>query len=162
MRSKKYEKEVEENERAFQEAMSQWVTTGGKQYWDTMFYCVRNACLYMAKNKCYGIVVRDLEDKVTDSTIDVMNKIKEGIRPSKLSSFCYLYTIGRLWGKREQRWDRAPDISLFLNNAVYSMEINDDDEIVIEYSDDDEYCKETNIINNIGEKIHEFKNQENQ
>lgn len=161
MQSKKYEKEVEDNEREFQEVLSLWVETQEKQYWDKMFYCVYKACLYMAKNKCYGIVVRDLNDKVTDATLDVMSKIKEGIRPSKLSSFCYLYTIGKLWSKKEIRWDRAPDISLVINNATYSMDINDNNEVVTtvlecpDYQDDDEYCKETNIINNIGENIDE-------
>lgn len=131
MRSKKYEKEVEENERAFQEAMSQWVTTGGKQYWDTMFYCVRNACLYMAKNKCYGIVVRDLNDKVMDATLDVMNKIKnDGERPEKLSSFCYLYTIGKLWSKKEIRWDRSPDVDYYLNVSRYSYDFDENGELI--------------------------------
>lgn len=173
MRSKKYEKEVEDNENTFSRALSLWVETQEKQYWDTMFYCVHKACLYMAKSKCYGIVVRDLNDKVMDATLDVMNKIKnDGVRPEKLSSFCYLYTIGKLWSKKEIRWDRAPDISLVLNNATYSMEINDNNEVVTtvlecsDYQDDDDqnngddspadvYCKETNIINNVGENINE-------
>ena len=151
MRSKKYEKEVEENERAFQEAMSQWVTTGDKQYWDTMFFCIHKACLYMAKSKCYGIVARDLNDKVMDAVLDIMNRIKnDGVRPEKLSSFCYLYTIGKLWSKKEIRWDRAPDTSLVLNNATYCMDINDENEVVTtvleysDYQDNDEYNMEIN------------------
>lgn len=151
MHSKKYEKEVEDNENTFSKALSLWVDTQEKQYWDTMFYCVYKACLYEAKSKCYGIVVRDLNDKVVDATLDVMNKIKnDGERPKKLSSFCYLYTIGKLWSKKEIRWDRAPDTSLFLNNASYSMDINDDDEVVTtvldysDYQDNDEYNMEIN------------------
>lgn len=154
--------EVEENERNFQEALSLWEATNDKKQWDTMFYCVYKACLYMAKSKCYGIIVRDLHDKVMDATLDVMNKIKnDGVRPEKLSSFCYLYTIGKLWSKKEIRWDRAPDISLFLNSASYNMDINDNNEVVTtileysDYQDNDECCEETNIINNIGEKTNE-------
>lgn len=131
MQSKKYEKEVEENERAFQEALSLWVETQEKQYWDTMFYCVQKSCLYMAKNKCYGIVVRDLNDKVMDATLDVMNKIKnDGVRPEKLSSFCYLYTIGKLWSKKEIRWDRAPNVDYYLNVSKYSYDFDENNELI--------------------------------
>lgn len=139
-----YKQAVEDNERAFQDAMSQWVTTRNKQYWDQMFFCVHKACLYMAKNKCYNIVVRDLEDKVMDATLDVMNKIKnDGVRPDKLSSFCYLYTIGRLWGKKEQRWDRSENVDYYLNVSKYSYDFDENNELI------------TNIIyekNNLGEE----------
>lgn len=134
---------VEDNEIAFQDAMSQWATTGNKQYWDKMFFCVHKACLYMAKNKCYNIVVRDLEDKVMDATIEVMNKIKEGIRPKKLSSFCYLYTIGRIWAKKEIRWDRSENVDYYLNVSKYSYDFDETGELI------------TNIIyekDNLGEE----------
>lgn len=139
-----YKQAIEDNERTFQDAMSQWAATGDKQYWECMWVCVHKACLYMAKNKCYNIVVRDLEDKVMDATLDVMNKIKnDGVRPSKLSSFCYLYTIGRLWGKKEQRWDRSENVDYYLNVGKYSYDLDETGELI------------TNIIyekDNLGEE----------
>lgn len=123
---------VEENEKAFQDALSLWVKTNDKKQWDKMFFCVQKACLYMAKNKCHNIVVRDLDDKVMDATLDVMSKIKEGVRPKKLSSFCYLYTIGRLWSKKEIRWDRADNVDYYLNVSKYSYDFDENDELVVD------------------------------
>lgn len=140
---------VEENERNFQEALSLWVETSDKKDWDRMFFCVHKACLYMAKNKCYNIVVRDLDDKVMDATLDVMNKIKEGIKPDKLSSFCYLYTIGKLWSKKEIRWDRADDVDYYLNVSKYSYDFDEDDKLITNILDiennDNDYIGEDEI-----------------
>lgn len=140
---------VEENERNFQEALSLWVAANNKKDWDRMFFCVYKACLYMAKNKCYNIVVRDLDDKVMDATLDVMNKIREGVRPDKLSSFCYLYTIGKLWSKKEIRWDRADDIDYYLNVSKYNYDFDEDDKLITNILDiennDNDYIGEDEI-----------------
>lgn len=140
---------VEENERNFQEALSLWVAANNKKDWDRMFFCVYKACLYMAKNKCYNIVVRDLDDKVMDATLDVMNKIREGVRPDKLSSFCYLYTIGKLWSKKEIRWDRADDVDYYLNVSKYSYDFDEDDKLITNILDiennDNDYIGEDEI-----------------
>ena len=115
---------VKENEQVFQVAYTSWENTHSKCSWDVMWMCVNKACLYIAKSKCYGLRVRDLEDKVTDAVIAVMNKIKSGTHPKKLSSFCYLYTIGQLWSKKEQRWDQAVDFDSVVNNKAFSVEDN--------------------------------------
>lgn len=86
----------------------------------TMWECVIDCCKNIMLSKCKGIVVRDLEDKILDAACNVMEKIKEGKRPKKLSSFCYLYAIGVLWNKKNIIWDRSVDFSSFDN--VYFTE----------------------------------------
>lgn len=127
--SKDFDENVKKNEECFQKALSLWSEFQDKKYWDSMFLCVNEACLNIAKSKCYKILVRDLEDKAMDATLDVMNKIKSGVKPKKLSSFCYLYTIGKVWNRKEQKWDRSEDINAFLNNKTY---YDDFDKVYIE------------------------------
>ena len=113
---------TEEKEKAFQDALSLWIKTNDKKQWDIMFNRVYEACLNIGKTKCYGIKVSDLDGKCLDAALDVMIKIKEGSRPKKLSSFCYLYTIGKIWSKKEIRWDRSKDLDLFVNNKYFSFD----------------------------------------
>lgn len=117
---------IEEKETMFQEAWDLYwhqetTKEGQKKQWDIMFNRVYEACLNIGKTKCYDIVVTDLEGKCLDAALDVMSKIKEGSRPKKLSSFCYLYTIGKIWSKKEIRWDRSKDLDLF-NNKYFSFD----------------------------------------
>lgn len=121
---------VKENEEAFQRFWDLYwhqetTDEGLKKQWDAMWMCVNKACLNIAKSKCYNLRVRDLEDKAMDATMNVMNKIKSGTHPKKLSSFCYLYTIGQLWSKKEQRWDSMVNLDFITNNKAYSFEDND-------------------------------------
>jgi hypothetical protein len=118
---------TEEKEAMFQKAWDLYwhqetTKEGQKKQWDIMFNRVYEACLNIGKTKCYNIKVSDLDGKCLDAALDVMSKIKEGVRPKKLSSFCYLYTIGKIWSKKEIRWDRSKDLDLFVNNKYFSFD----------------------------------------
>lgn len=84
-----------------------------------MFKRVYDCCLNIGKTKCYGIKVVDLEGKCLDAAIKCMSKINEGTRPKKLSSFCYLYTIGEVWAEKHQRWERAESFNGVFDNFAY-------------------------------------------
>lgn len=91
---------VKQNEEKFQTAYEH-------NDWDTMWYCIYFACLNLGKKKCQGIVVQDLEGKCLDATIKIMTRIKEGVHPNRLSSYCYLFVIGELWNKKHRRWEEG-------------------------------------------------------
>ena len=92
--------------------------------WETIWNCVIDCCKNIMLSKCKGIVVRDIDDKALEAACKVITKIKEGERPKKLSSFCYLYAIGVLWNKKERMWDRCVDYQDFSN--VFYTENNGD------------------------------------
>lgn len=111
--SEKEKKEkVEENEKLFQEAFD-------KGDWDTMWMCVLFACKNICKSKANGIVINDLDEKALDATIRVMEKIKTGFRPDKLSSTVYLYCIGRLYDKKAIRFERSLSFDDTFDNYAY-------------------------------------------
>lgn len=103
---------VEENEKKFQEAFD-------KGDWDTMWMCVLFACKNICKSKANGIVINDLDEKALDATIRVMEKIKTGFRPDKLSSTVYLYCIGRLYDKKNIRWERSSSFEESFENYAF-------------------------------------------
>lgn len=113
---------VEQKEAAFQKCLKEYDSNPNKKTWDPLWSYVYDACLNIGKSKCYGLRVQNLEDKCLDATMKVMKKIKEGTRPEKLSSFCYLYVIGVIYNKKQIRIDREVDIDLFLNNTKYTCE----------------------------------------
>lgn len=91
--------DIEQNESDFQTAYDKYwheETTefGRKKQWDKMWFCVYYACLNLCKKiyKSRNVIVEDevLFDNVTDSTAYVMKFVKEGRRPQKLSSYCFL------------------------------------------------------------------------
>lgn len=117
---------VKENEQKFQDAYN-------KKDWDTMWICVYFACLNIGKSKCNGIRVEDLEGKCLDATIKIMKRIKEGIHPSRLSSYCYLFTIGELWSKKHRRWEeQSVSFDGYFDNYAYTK---DDDVLCLCKSD---------------------------
>lgn len=131
---------IEEKEAAFQKAWEAYwhqetTEAGLKKQWDQMFILVSDACLNIGKSKCYGIKVSDLDGKCLDAAMDIMNLIKKGARPGKLSSFCYLYVIGKIWSKKEIRWDRSPDASLYLNVSKYNYDFDDNNELITNIMD---------------------------
>lgn len=91
--------DINQNEIDFQTAYDKYwhqetTEVGKKQQWDRMWFCVYYACLNLCKKiyKQRNIIVEDelLYDNATDSTAYVMKFIKKGVRPEKLSSYCYL------------------------------------------------------------------------
>lgn len=117
------EKKVEEKEIKFQEAMKNWVATNEKKYYDEMWFCVYDCIENIMKSKAFGIRVPCLTDKAMDATCKVMNKIlNDGVRPEKLSSYCYLWAIGALYDKKTAKWERTESFDDTFDNYAYSEE----------------------------------------
>ena len=92
-----YYKTSEQNEEEFQSAWENyWHQKTSerelKAEWDKMFFSVLFACENICKSICTrrNIIIQDLDEVAMDSTIYVMKFIKKGVRPKKLSSYCYL------------------------------------------------------------------------
>lgn len=92
--SNKYTMTSEQNEARFQEAYNDWSTNKDKASYDKMWFSVQFACGNIAKSiyTKRNIIVpdEDLEEIILDSTMYVMKFINKGVRPDKLSSYCYL------------------------------------------------------------------------
>lgn len=116
MTKEESKKRVALNEKRFQDAWDE-----GDD--ETLWLSVKEACKNIILSKCYKIRVPDVDDKVMDATMKVMERIKrDNVRPDKLSSFCYLYCIGVLYNKKTQKWERNIDIETILNNKKYICE----------------------------------------
>ena len=127
---KQIDARVIENESRFQKAWDRYwhqetTKAGQKKQWDIMFLCVQFACENMAKSKAYGIRIVDLEGKALDATVKIMQKINEGLRPDKLSSYCYLWVIGELWSKKHRRWEESTSFDGLFDNYSYYNDEND-------------------------------------
>lgn len=90
-------KTVEENEKDFQDAYENyWHGSSNpklqKQNWDKMFLAVLLACTNITKRICCQrkIILQDLDEVSLDAAMYCMKFIGRGIRPRKLSSYCYL------------------------------------------------------------------------
>lgn len=99
--SNKYIMTSEQNEVRFQTAYDEWNRAkenhdpeGAKDSYETIWFSIQFACGNIAKaiyTKRNVIVPdEDLEDIILDSTMYVMKFINKGVRPDKLSSYCYL------------------------------------------------------------------------
>lgn len=89
---------IKENEKKFQESFdSYWNSTDPvirKKSWEAMWWCVFYTCSNIAKSiyKRRGVTVSDerLEEVIVDGTAYCLKFIGKGVRPSKLSSYCFL------------------------------------------------------------------------
>lgn len=92
--NKTYTMTSEQNEARFQTAYDEWTTNKDKASYDKMWFSVQFACGNIAKSiyTKRNIIVPDgdLEEVILDSTMYVMKFINKGVRPDKLSSYCYL------------------------------------------------------------------------
>lgn len=92
--NKTYTMTSEQNEAIFQEAYSDWITNKDKASYDKMWFSVQFACGNIAKSiyTKRNVIVpdEDLEEIILDSTMYIMKFINKGVRPNKLSSYCYL------------------------------------------------------------------------
>lgn len=88
------EVDKKENEKNFQKLLLEYSNNSSDEIWKKMYLCVYYACL----NICKSIfqkrnVIIDNEDMIgfaTDSSTYCMKFIKKGVKPRKLSSYCYL------------------------------------------------------------------------
>ncbi len=102
--NKIYTMTSEQNEARFQSAYDCWSLAkenndikGAKAAYDTIWFSIQFACGNIAKSiytrRKVIIPDEDLEEVILDSTIYVMKFINRGIRPDKLSSYCYLRVL---------------------------------------------------------------------
>lgn len=91
----------EQNEARFQDAYNCWSLAkenndqkGIKDAYDIIWFSIQFACENIAKSiytkRNVIISDEDLEEIILDSTMYVMKFINKGVRPDKLSSYCYL------------------------------------------------------------------------
>lgn len=99
--SNKYIMTSEQNEARFQSAYDCWSLAkenndpkGVKDAYDVIWFSIQFACSNIAKaiyTKRNVIVPdEDLEEIILDATMYVMKFVNKGVRPDKLSSYCYL------------------------------------------------------------------------
>ena len=91
----------------FQKELKEYRITQDKRAWDNMWLYVHECCSNLTKSKSKGLIIPDFNGKVTDATIKVMEKIKDGTDPKRLSSFCYLYVIGVIYNRKLQKEERT-------------------------------------------------------
>lgn len=106
--SNKYTMTSEQNEARFQDAYNDWSTNKDKASYDKMWFSVQFACGNIAKSiyTKRNIIVpdEDLEEIILDSTMYVMKFINKGVRPDKLSSYCYLRVL-RFINEPKKVWE---------------------------------------------------------
>lgn len=96
--------EPAEQERLFQEAISDWEISGSKAAWDRMWIRVHECCRALALKIAPG---KDkVEERAMDATITVMDRIKRlNKHPNKLSSYCFWPVVGALQGPKAKKED---------------------------------------------------------
>lgn len=121
-------KKPSEQESAFQEAMSKWVANpDDKKAYDEMWLRVHECCKAAASKICKGIPMPSdvFHDRVMEATMKCMRYILDnGKRPIKLSSFCYLPTLGSMQGPRARREDTELSYEASVENG-YEAAINE-------------------------------------
>lgn len=114
---------IKEREEEFQDALRLYRETEDKQYWDIMYYRVYDCCHNIAAKKLIGVKLDPsvFEDRLMDATLYVMKRIKEGLNPQKLSSYCYLCVIGRFFSKKAQFEDKIVAVDKFFAETEYEV-----------------------------------------
>ena len=128
--SNKYTMTSEQNEARFQEAYNDWSTNKDKASYDKMWFSIQFACGNIAKSiyTKRNIIVpdEDLEEIILDSTMYVMKFINKGVRPDKLSSYCYL-RVRRFIDEPKKVWEDQHIVQMPQDNYKDTeMEIVDD------------------------------------
>lgn len=125
------------NQDRFDGALSRWLKDGNDTDWKIMFTCTYFACNNIAKRLVKGLInnegkpiqVQDLDGKACDACMNVLKSIvKNRYEKLVLSSFCYLFTYGEIFGVKQQRIDKSVDYDLFSNTAYYSGYVNEEDD----------------------------------
>lgn len=113
--SNKYTMTSEQNEARFQDAYNCWSLAkenndqkGIKDAYDIIWFSIQFACENIAKSiytkRNVIILDEDLEEIILDSTMYVMKFINKGVRPDKLSSYCYL-RVRRFIDEPKKVWE---------------------------------------------------------
>lgn len=104
------QKDAQENETSFQSNYDLWQQTQNKRNWDNMWMAVYITCLNICKKiyKSRKIIIEneELVAKATDSAAYVMKFINKGVRPEKLSSYCYLRCLRFIQNPKDMWYDQ--------------------------------------------------------
>lgn len=107
-----------EQEREFQDAMSHWIEYNDKKSWDLMFLRVYEACKALSK-KILKVSLDDMifHDRLMEAVVKVMGNIKKGVRPSRLSSYCYYPCLGSFCGPKAVKEDTEYSYEMSVENG---------------------------------------------
>lgn len=116
MYSKNLDLKIREEE--YQRAIDEYRRTKSKESWELLWRYVMDCCHNICAKKLIGVRIDPdtFEDRVMDSAAYTMRRIREGLNPRKLSSYCYLVCVGRLYGQKALFEDRC---------IVYASDINE-------------------------------------
>lgn len=117
--------DIKENERLFQESLAE---NNNEVMWGCVFVACYNICKSILSKR--GFLADDdyLYDLTIDSTMMVMRNILErGVKPEKLSSYCYMRCFAYVQGYKQDKFSRKlkdaisnnRDVSYYLNEEIY-------------------------------------------
>lgn len=126
------QKDAKENEASFQSNYDLWQKTQNKRNWDEMWMAVYITCLNICKKiyKSRKVIIEDEElvAKATDSAAYVMKFINKGVRPEKLSSYCYLRCLRFIQNPKDMWYEMNVTQMPRDNYKDIDMEIEDEDD----------------------------------
>lgn len=132
-RKKEYNPVVEKLEADFQDAYKNWRSTKDKKEWDKMFMLVQNACKAKLSVKLKNIYREDFEEIVLDSTLKVMNALKN----------------------RDGEIDRLFNyVGLFVHFTLYNPEKEFEDKLIKE--------TDLGLYNDLGDSVGRFIGEEDE
>ena len=111
----------EEQEQRFQDAISKGDASNGtdKKAYEEIWLRVYEACKANASRICKGIHTDRFHDRLMDSVeIVIRYIIKEGKRPRKLITYCYLPTFGQFCGQKAIKEDEQKYLDDYYNPEV--------------------------------------------
>lgn len=116
--------DIKENESAFQKALKENNTEG---MWKSVYIACYNICKSIYSKRGFIANDDDLYDTSINSTMMVMRNILErGVKPEKLSSYCYLRCLCHCNGYGTDKFSRKleetisnMDICDYINEELY-------------------------------------------
>lgn len=106
-----------EQELEFQDAYSKWIADGDKGSYEVMWIRVKECCNAIASKLLKGLYTSTFDDRVMDATMKCMEDIiNGGVRPKKLSSYCYYPVLTAIWGLKARKEDREESYDNYLNS----------------------------------------------
>ena len=123
--------DIEQSEEEFQTAWDNYWhgnQTWCKKNWDIMFMCVLAACTNLTKGLCRkrGVIIEDLDEVSLDAAAYCMKFIGRGVRPKKLSSYCFLRVRYILDSPKRQWYENNVELMPQDNYKDTDMEIEDE------------------------------------
>lgn len=112
----------DENEQNFQKAL---INNDADGMWQAVFFTCQNICKSIYAKRGFIASEDDLYDTAMNATEMVMRNILErGVKPEKLSSYCYTRCLCFANGYKQDKMSRK--LKDFLSNKDFSNNINYD------------------------------------